>query len=340
MPPYPTTILAIYSELVQRLQDDEILRIGGNPTRRTIKGRAYWYAITYVGRKQVERYLGPDGEEMRRRVEGLREQKQSLKQREKERGKLVRMLREAGLPSLDMLTGKTLSALSRAGVFRLRAVLVGTHAYRCYPAILGVDLQEARAVTQDIDIAQFYPVSVAIDDHVDPGIQEALQTVGGFQERPSLYPGKPTSWKDTESGTAVELLTPNQGQDSDAPMELRALGVYAQPLRFLDYLIHEPLPAAELYRYGVLVNVPQPARYAVHKLIVAVRRGPGSRDKAAKDIRQAAELIEILAEIRPDELQDAWAEANGRGPHWTKAIGDGARRLPGDVGKILGNLVS
>lgn len=337
---HSTNILAAYSELLQRLQDDELLYLGGNPISRRKGDRDYWYTVTHVGRKQVERYLGPDSDAMRRRVEILKQQKQDLKQREKERGRLVRMLREAGLPGPDMLTGKTLSALSRAGLFRLRTVLVGTHAFRCYPAMLGVDLAEASATTDDIDIAQFQPVSVAIDDHVDPEIQDALAAVGRFEERVSLYPGQPTAWREALSGTSLEILTPNQGPDSDEPVMLPALGVHAQPLRFLDYLIHDPAPAALLYRYGVLVHVPRPARYAVHKLIVATRRRAGLEAKAQKDIRQAAELIEILAEISPDELGDALAEASGRGPTWTQALQTGARRLPDTVRTVLSGLAA
>ena len=48
-----------------------------------------------------------------------------------------------------------------------------------------------------------------------------------------------------------------------------------------------------------LVSVPQPARYAVHKLIIATRRERPA-DKVRKDIAQATELFIALAEDRPD----------------------------------------
>lgn len=146
-----------------------------------------------------------------------------------------------------------------------------------------------------------------------------------------------TVWRDHESGVLVELLTPNEGPDRDEPVELPALGAYALPLRFLDYLIHEPTQAAALYRSGVLVNVPQPARYAIHKLIVATRRVSSAAAKARKDIEQSAALIRVLAEDRPDELEEAFVEACGRGPSWREAVDRGARRLPSDVKAALGN---
>jgi hypothetical protein len=137
----------------------------------------------------------------------------------------------------------------------------------------------------------------------------------------------------------VELLTPNEGPDREEPLELPALGAYAQPLRFLDYAIHKPTQAAALYRSGVLVNIPQPSRYAVHKLIVAARRAQTASAKARKDIEQAAALIRVLAEDRPDELEQAFAEARDRGPSWREHVDKGARRLPSDAASALRNVV-
>ena len=42
-----------------------------------------------------------------------------------------------------------------------------------------------------------------------------------------------------------------------------ALGVSAQALHHLNYLIAEPIQAAVLYRSGVLVQIPRPERYAI-----------------------------------------------------------------------------
>ena len=90
---------------------------------------------------------------------------------------------------------------------------------------------------------------------------------------------------------------------------------------------------------GVLVNVPEPARYAIHKLIVATRRASSATAKARKDIEQSAALIRVLAEDRPDELDDAYAEARARGPAWREAVDRGARRLGPEVREALGAAV-
>jgi len=326
----PLTAQTAYADLLARLQEDAVLELGGTPILRERGGRTYWYSVQRFADHTVERYLGPDTEEVRARVERAQKVNEDLKQREKQRSRLARMCREGGLPRVDGQTGKVMLALSRAGIFRLRGVIVGTHAFRCYAGLLGGEMPEALAVTEDIDVAAFQSISVALDDHLDPALADALKRIGPFIARPGLYQ-QPTAWRDHESGVLVELLTPNQGPDREEPFELPALGAYALPLRFLDYLIHEPTQAAALYRSGVLVNVPQPARYAIHKLIVATRRGPSAEAKTRKDVEQSAALIRVLAEDRPDELEDAFTEARERGPSWRQALDRGARRLPADA---------
>ena len=334
----PLTVQTAYADLLSRLQEDAVLELGGTPVLRERGGRKYWYSVQRLADHTIERYLGPDTEEVRARVERAQKINEDLKQREKQRGRLARMCREGGLPRVDAQTGKVLLALSKAGIFRLRGVIVGTHAFRCYPGLLGVEIPEAHAVTEDIDVAAFHSVSVALDDRLDPALADALKQIGPFIARPGLHK-QPTAWRDHESGVLVELLTPNEGPDRGEPVELPALRAYALPLRFLDYLIHEPTQAVALYRLGVLVNVPQPARYAIHKLIVATRRGASAAAKARKDVEQSAALIRVLAEDRPDELEDAFTEARGRGPAWREAVDRGARRLPSDAKTVLGNAV-
>jgi hypothetical protein len=334
----PLGVQNAYNDLVDRLQDEALLATDGAPVKRTVRGRDYWYAREYVGDAQRDRYLGPDTPALRERVERLQGQQEERREREMRRRALVQMLRVRGVPRTDAGSGKVIQALARAGVFRLRGVLIGTHAFRLYPLILGVEVGEAQFATEDIDVAQFHEIAVGLDDKVDPDIQSALAQVGTLAPAASLYPQQPTGYRVAD--TLVELLTPNRGRESDEPVRLPALGVHAKPLRFLDFLLADAITAAVPYRYGVLVNIPQPARYAVHKLIVATRRGTTVPAKARKDIAQAAALIDVLAEDQPDELVDVYREAEARGQQWHRALAAGAKRLPSDslgrLGAALG----
>jgi hypothetical protein len=50
--------------------------------------------------------------------------------------------------------------------------------------------------------------------------------------------------------------------------------------------------------------------------------------KAAKDRQQAGEMIEMLMEDRPGDIELAVESINRRGPGWRKKLRDGLNRLP------------
>jgi hypothetical protein len=146
-----------------------------------------------------------------------------------------------------------------------------------------------------------------------------------FREAPNLSSNRTTSYV-AKGGLQVEFLTPNEGADTDEPQALPALQTDAQPLRFLDFLIYEPVPAVILHGSGIHVHVPRPERYAVHKLILAHRRSAAA-GKQDKDLKQATALLEVLTEKQPHELKQAWEEAYGRGPTWKRLLLQGIARI-------------
>ncbi len=171
--------------------------------------------------------------------------------------------------------------------------------------------------TSDIDIAQFSNVSVAVNDATAPMI-EVLKTVDdSFRAVPHLNDGRRSTTYRADGGLRVDFLTPNEGPDTGKPKRLAALGRDAEPLRFLDFLIHAPEPAVVLHGSGIYVMVPAPERYAVHKLVVAQRRvGPGNA-KRPKDRLQSEVLLAHLVKQRPNELRDVWREAEKRSSKWS-----------------------
>ena len=89
----------------------------------------------------------------------------------------------------------------------------------------------------------------------------------------------------------------------------------------------DPVETAVLHGGGILVNVPAPARYAVHKLIVS-RDRKVNPEKGLKDRVQATQLIHILAQDDPFALREAYAEAHGRGEAWRKLLDEAVSLLP------------
>lgn len=316
-----------YHDLRRLLLDDSVAEIRGAPTLATVKGRAFWYDKYRIGHDVAQRYLGPDSEELRERLARIADLKELRADRRTRRTRLVRILRSEGYASVDMGTGALLSAFSKAGVFRLGGTLVGTIAFRHYEGELGVRFGvEELSQTNDIDIASFERLSFAIGEAVETPLTEVFSQLK-FSPVPSLERGKVWRWAQTRGDIFVEFLMP--AQKEEGIRDLPALGVSAQALRHLDFLIEDPIPAASLYRSGVLVQIPRPERFAVHKLIVAERRRGGPDElKARKDRAQAALLIEALGELRPDELLDAYEEALARGPKWRERIAASLTRLP------------
>jgi hypothetical protein len=170
------------------------------------------------------------------------------------------------------------------------------------------------------------------------GPLDLSQLLGGAIPRlPVLHPTYPaTSFTVRNTAIQVDLLTPLVGRERTRPVPIPALAAAATPLRFLDYLIEETQPAAALGGEGVLVNVPRPGRFALHKLIVASRRGSsGLAAKAAKDRAQASGLIRVLGEDLPGELTLAWKALAARGPAWRKAVVSTFPRLEHEVVEAL-----
>jgi len=334
---HSTTAHAAYHDLLRSLMDEAVSDIRGTPTRVDRNGKIYWYDSYRIGSDVRKTYIGEDSPELRGRLDRLKSLRIEADERRKHRTRLIRILRAEGFLGVDAATGSLMSALAGSGVFRLGGTIVGTHAFRLYEGLLGIRYQfDEMAQTGDIDIASFEQLSLALEDIVAPPLQEVLGDFS-FAPVPSLDATKVWRWRQTRNDLMVEFLTPSfQAEEGIRP--LAALGVDAQSLHHLNYLIAEPVKAVAVYRSGILVQIPRPERYAIHKLIVADRRRGGADSlKAEKDRLQAAFLIELLAEDRPDELLEAYQDALKVGPKWGERLASTLRLIP-ETGKILERL--
>lgn len=327
MTPLSSIATSAYTDLVRLLKDDAMSGVEGKPTLKTRGDKAYWYAARRVGSEMRFIYVGEDNDETRARIDRIEGLRATAEERQAERSRLVRILRAEGMTPTDRATGSILSAMANAGTFRLGGTIVGTNAFRLYEGELGIRLPlGGMANTGDIDIAQFEKLSVALEDQVNPGLAETFAALK-FEPLPGLDPGRTWRWMQGGSGQLVEFLTPAFGEETIR--DLPALGVSARALNYLNFLIAEPIHAAAIYRSGVLVQVPRPERFAVHKLIIADRRRDGAGSlKASKDREQAAFLIEAMAEDRPDDLSRAYAAAMNVGPRWREHIANTLKRMP------------
>lgn len=317
-----------YHDLLASLRDEAVSDIRGTPTRTERNGRVYWYDTYRVGSDVKKSYIGEDSEQLRTRLERLESLRDDRDQRRRNRSRLIRLLRAEGFLGVDAATGSLLNALALGGVFRLGGTVVGTQAFRLYEGELGVRFAfDQTAQTQDIDIASFEQLSIALEDEVPEPLAKVFKDFA-FEPSPSIDRNKTWRWKQTRNEMLVEFLTPSFSEAEDL-RPLPALGVHAQSLHYLNYLLAEPIFAGVTYRDGVLVQIPRPERFAIHKLIVADRRLEGTDSlKAIKDRLQAEFLIQVLAADRPGDLQDALEDALSRGKRWRERIAASVERIP------------
>lgn len=334
-----------FADLVEKAHDaafEAEFPANGALLKQMRRGRGYWYYRGYERPPEATRgaqtlkYVGPVGDpEIERRVAAFA----SVRGDYRARRELAARLRRAGLPAPLPFDGAALAALAAAGVFRLRAVLVGSTAYQTYSGLIGVRLPDALHATEDMDVAQDYGISVALDDKVaslDSALKAVDPTFAPFEKWSAR--GQGIGFRNAR-GFKIEFLTTHRGDRAlgDGASRLPALDIGAQPLAFLDYLIRDPVPSIALHEAGVAVVVPNPARYAVHKLIVASRRT--NLAKAPKDVDQAAALFEAyFAAGRRPELKDAFDEAVTRGPSWSAGVRAGLARLPERLSPLAGEI--
>lgn len=332
----PQEIQTLYAELSERLAAYEAARsfssLRGSFATKKVSGTSYWYFKTSeTASGQREYSVGPDTPATRSVIEAYQKGRPEAEEIETAIARLCAMLRQGGAVATDTVSAKVISGLASAGVFRLGAVLIGTHAFLALGNVLGVRW-ESGLRTEDIDIAAGPVLEVAIGQ-VDADLPATLESLNmGFLPVPGLDPRKPeTSFKVRGKTLRVDLLTPAQGKRNGSPVRIPRLKASAQPLEFLDYLLESPVAAPVINGGATMVRIPEPARFALHKLIVSGDRHIGQQTKAGKDRQQAAEMIEVLMADRPGDIELAVESLNKRAAGWRKKLRDGLARLPKDV---------
>ncbi len=170
-------------------------------------------------------------------------------------------------------------------------------------------------------------------DQVEDNLAETFCNLA-FAPLPSTSVSAVWRWKQGSTGALVAFLTPSFHPEEDI-RPLPALGISAQSLHYLNYLIAEQIKAAVLYRSGILVQIPRPERFAIHKLIVAdSRQGGPDQIKSIKDRAQAAFLIKALAQDRPGDLLDAYQTALDAGPRWGARIAASLMCMPETAARL------
>jgi hypothetical protein len=308
--PMPLNLVTLYADLAQNVRASTYEH--ASVVKRKRNGLEYLYAVSKDGAERTEHYLGPvsDAKAMREAAKIRQAAAQARSMRT-----TVSVLKQARVPAPTLKLGRVLEVMANAGLFQSGAVLVGTAAFQTYACPLGYYLPHAAAMTNDADllVASFVAKNDALDleailQRADPSFRAKFATT---DQLPKVFK--------SDDGFSVDVLT-KYGRGRKSPILFEDLGCSAEALKFMEYLCDEHMEAVALYGAGVLVNVPPPIRYAIHKLLVAQERHGTSLAKKKKDLEQANDLIEIFMAVDSDNLLDHLERARARGRAWKSTI--------------------
>jgi len=175
--------------------------------------------------------------------------------------------------------------------------LIGSWCFQLYQKHLGAKSFPLR--TQDIDF--LIPNPYHGKEHSDFIEQlEKLGFIRDFKRNGSIY-----LWN---AELKIEFITPEKGCVVDSSIKISKLGIKAIPLRFVAFLLVNPITIVD---NGVEIRVPNPANFCLHKLIIASRRR--KIDKSIKDLQQGicTSVIVDKQKIKRlfDSLPKKWRQA-------------------------------
>ncbi len=314
-----------------------VAHLHGSFSTKTIKNTKQWYFSFRQPDQRVRQiYIGPDNGAVRELVNSARKSVPDAQLKP-----LAKSARALGCSTIVRKHLSVILRLNEFGFFRAGGVLVGTHAFLSYANLLGVRWRNPDQ-TADIDFAHAgRNIAIGLPATIEATPHDALTTMQeGFLPLGQYRGSMGTSYRHPdEPEFQVDFLT-TQTSDSDAPIKIENLDVALQPLRFMEFSL-EQIEQATLFDTtgrSVVVNVPAPQRYAIHKLLIVGERSAQHRAKVSKDLAQVAAILEYFADADRDLLKDTWEEAWSRGPGWRRRMKQGCEaltRIAPDLAQLL-----
>jgi len=310
---------AAYAEILEVARHEELSRsvrnLSGSFNRKVVKGIPYWYYQfrDAAGGRTHQIFVGRDSPELQALVE------QARTRGDRQLDALAKAAIALGCSATTPVHFRIVRRLNEIGFFLAGGLLIGTHAFLALGNALGVSWGDI-ARTQDIDFAHAGKrIELALPASLHIQTRTALESLEmGLLPAPGFRPWDKTASfvSQVDRQLRVDFLTPMVGGKEEVFLH-DELGVNLQPIRFLEFILEDVQQAVVLSPLGaVIVNVPDPARYALHKMLVFAERRARNPQKALKDLRQAAALVEVLSSFRADDLLALWKDLLGRGPGW------------------------
>ena len=279
--------------------------IAGSPYLNHANGHAYWYWQVAEPNGKLRRLsLGRDTPETRALVDRLKTRKHEASEAIAALKATTRAFVASGGMSMEAAHFRVMEHLAQAGLFRKGLVLVGSHAFTALGNLLSLRWG-SQLKTSDMDFARALGISLALPGNAEPlnVLATAQELDPSFFAVPQLDHRQPsTAIISRKTRIKLDFLTTHAAKETDAPRFFPDRGIAATPLRYMDYLLGgDNRRGLVIGSYAFPINLPDPARFAIHKLIIAQARRNESEAKSQKDLRQADELIAGLLELGLDD---------------------------------------
>lgn len=297
----------------------------GSFASKTIRGNQYWYyQYKEPSGKLRQLYVGPDREPVRALV--ARKSAPGVAANLPLLAKSALVLGATGMIPRQF---RVINRLAEYGFFKAGGVLIGTHAFLAYSNMLGVRWSSGDK-TQDIDFAHAgKSLSVALPTDAQVNTSDAIESLGmGFL--PTVEMSGKTGGAfliPNEPEFRLDFLTPLH-RHGDMPYRHPGLQIDLQPLPFMEFSLEGVEQTVLICPEGaVLVNVPDPARYVLHKLLIYGERSGTFAIKSHKDLWQAHALLCFLGEHRMASVEMAAVDLIKRGKGWRARFTQGVLAL-------------
>ncbi|TFZ05266.1 hypothetical protein EZ313_00895 [Ramlibacter henchirensis] len=335
-PAAQTNFAELFEQARAAAFDRSVRNLPGSFNRKTVKGRDYWYwQVRDLQGVNRQVYLGPDDERLARLIE-LHEQGKT--QSSGDLAALVTACVSLGCMTVIAQHFAIVNRMAEHGFFRAGGVLIGTHAFIAMANMLGVRWSSGWR-TNDVDVA--HPgrnVSLALADNAKADIHDAITSLEmGLLPQHTLAAEPSSTYLTAKKDIRVDLLTA-AGRKAEA-YRYEPLNVSLQPLKFMEFSLEHTTQTALLAgEQVVVVNVPSPMRYALHKLVIMGEREEAFRTKIVKDAGQVAALAEYGLARSPAALKNAAEDLMGRGPGWRNRAAEGLAHVAAHHPRIAESL--
>jgi hypothetical protein len=275
-----------------------LTRLPGGMYWRVINSKEYLYKyVRHSGIKQSTS-IGPKTPETEAIAEDFQQAKKDLLERlEAIEGRiktLAPIMRVLNLPAIDETAGKILRALDQAGYIGNNVLLVGTYAMTAYEMTAETRFAEGFDATEDLDFTLVVDPANPNDSDLPRRLLLTLKEVDkGFLVSPSS-----SRTVVDKGGYRVDLLISNHL----APAMQRATPWKPEALEGQEWLaLGTPVRQMliDFNGWPVVVTVPDPRYFALHKLWLSKRPKRIREGRASKDAAQGKTLLKAVQEFIP-----------------------------------------